>query len=228
MENYPRLQIISLIDTKWANHIYKFIQEYPEFIPYVYVAPLYKLEPIPYPHISSLFHGIIHYICSAGVRYSYASKQWDYIHTFLNHDSWDTIMNSIYQLSIDKNIQPKKRLIYFNLCQVMNKHNLNHMNITISHLKLLQKEVKGIGPSCVAWCKKYFTMDDDCIEYTDIGFITGFNHLYQTHNIITRKQKIKEWIDKGFGRIANLMVSNIKPNMLPNPKFTGVTLNYIK
>lgn len=91
----------------------------------------------------------------------------------------------------------------------MNQNNLNHKNLTVSHLKLLQKNVSGIGDGCIAWCKKYFTVEDDCIEYTDIYFKKGFEKIYKIDSLSQRKQKAKEWQDKKFGRIANLMVIQV-------------------
>ena len=91
----------------------------------------------------------------------------------------------------------------------MNQNNLTHMNLNISHLTALQKNVPGIGVGCVAWCKKYFSLDEDCLEYTDINFIKGFKKLYDSDSLALIKQKVNEWKNNKFGRIANLMVLQI-------------------
>ena len=91
----------------------------------------------------------------------------------------------------------------------MTENNLDHKNLNTSHLNLLQKNLSGIGVGCIAWCKKYFTTDEDCIEYTDINFKKGFEKIYKIDSLSQRKQKAKEWQNKNFGRIANLMVLQV-------------------
>ena len=204
-----RLELISQINPIWAVTISNFIEEYPEFKQYVYMAPVNQIEPIPYKNVSTLFQAIMHYICSAGVRYTYAFKQWEIIYPLINLDNWENIIENVMLLRNNTNIQNKKREIYFNLCRFMNENNLTHKTLTVAHLKNLQKNLSGIGEGCIAWCKKYFTIDDDCIEYTDINFKKGFAKLYKTESIAIRKQKAKEWQEKGFGRIGSLMVLQI-------------------
>jgi hypothetical protein len=204
-----RLQLISQINPIWAITISNFIEEYPEFKKYVYMAPINQIEQIPYKNVTTLFQAIMHYICSAGVRYTYAVKQWEIIYPLINLDDWENIIENSILLRNNTNIQNKKREMYFNLCRFMNENNLTHKNLNVSHLKNLQKNVSGIGEGCIAWCKKYFTIDDDCIEYTDINFKKGFEKLYNTDSLTLRKQKAKEWQEKSFGRIGSLMVLQI-------------------
>ena len=159
-----RLEYISQIDPIWAITIYEFMNDYPEFCKYNSLIPLHSRESIPYKNVSTLFQGVMHYICATGVRYSYAIKQWELIYPFINTDSWETIVENATALETNPTIQPKKRAIYSELIHFMNDHGLNHHTIRTSHLSLLQKNISGIGVGCVAWCKKYFTFDDDCIE----------------------------------------------------------------
>jgi hypothetical protein len=204
-----RLELISQINPIWDVTISNFIEEYPEFKQYVYMAPVNQIEPIPYKNVSTLFQAIMHYICSAGVRYTYAFKQWEIIYPLINLDKWENIIENVMLLRNNTNIQNKKREIYFNLCRFMNENNLTHKNLNISHLDLLKKNVPGVGDGCIAWCKKYFSLDDDIVEYTDINFKKGFQKLYNTDSLSLRKQKAKEWKEKGFGRIGGLMVLQI-------------------
>ena len=204
-----RLELISQINPIWAVTISNFIEEYPEFKQYVYMAPVNQIEPIPYKNVSTLFQAIMHYICSAGVRYTYAFKQWEIIYPLINLDNWENIIENVMLLRNNTNIQNKKREIYFNLCRFMNENNLTHKTLTVAHLKHLQKNISGIGEGCIAWCKKHFTLDDDCIEYTDIGFKKGFNKVYNTDLLALRKRKATEWQEKGFGRIGSLMVLQV-------------------
>lgn len=204
-----RLELINMINPVWAATIYNFIQQYPEFKPYEYLIPINEIEPIPYKNVNTLFEAIIHYICSAGVRYTYAIKQWELIYPLINCDDWETVIENSINLRDNPHIQNKKREIYFNLVQFMNENNLNHKNLTVSHLKILQKNISGIGVGCIAWCKRYFTFHDDCIEYTDIYFKKGFVKIYDTTSLTLRKQKAEEWQNNNFGRIANLFIMQI-------------------
>lgn len=204
-----RLNFIAQINPVWAITICEFFEDYPEFKPYDYMTPIKPIETIPYKNVNTLFQAIMHYICAVGISYNYAIKQWDIIFPLINHDSWDTIFENMLLLKNNTNIQNKKRKIYYNLCQFMNQYNLTHMNLNISHLAILQQKVPGIGIGCVAWCKKYFSLDDDCLEYTDINFVRGFKKLYDSDSLALIKQKANEWNDKKFGRIANLMVLQI-------------------
>lgn len=204
-----RLELISLINPEWGLIISNFMEEYPEFKPYLFMAPINPIETLPYTNVNTLFQAIMHYICAVGVRYTYAVKQWQIIYPLINCDDWEKILENSINLQNNINIQNKKREIYYNLCQFMNENNLNHKNLNVSHLKLLQKNVSGIGDGCIAWCKKYFTIDDDCIEYTDIYFKKGFQKIYHTDSLASRKQKAKEWEEKKFGRIGNLMILQV-------------------
>jgi hypothetical protein len=204
-----RLEFISQINPVWAVTISNFMDEYPEFKPYLFMAPINPIEPLPYTNVNTLFQAVMHYICAVGVRYTYAVKQWQLIYPLINCDEWEIIIENSINLQNNANIQNKKREIYYNLCQFMNENNINHKNLNVSHLKLLQKNVSGIGDGCIAWCKKYFTLDDDCVEYTDIYFKKGFAKIYHTDSLSSRKIKAKEWQEKKYGRIGNQMILQI-------------------
>lgn len=204
-----RLELISQINPVWAVTISEFMDAYPEFKIYAYMAPINQNEPIPYQNVNTLFQGIMHYICAVGVKYTYAINQWSIIFPLINLNSWETIMTNLVSLKNNPNIQNKKRDIYYNLCKFMDENNLNHTNINIEHLELLKTCVAGIGDGCVSWCKRYFSTDSNCVEYTDIMFKRGFEKLYNTQSLALRKQKANEWQKKGFGRIGNLMIMQI-------------------
>lgn len=204
-----RLELISQINPAWAVNIYSFIEAYPEFAPYIYLAPINKTEPIPYQNVNTLFEAIMHYICAAGVKYTYAINQWQIIYSLICCNKWNTIIDNFKNIHTNTNIQNKKRDIYYKLLEYMNNNNLNHENLNVQHLELLKKNVSGIGDGCIAWCKKYFTSDDECVEYTDINFKKGFEKIYNTNSIAQKKQKAIEWQQRGFGRIGNLMVIQI-------------------
>jgi hypothetical protein len=212
MSRFPVVDFIkySMGDPIWGSTVERFLLTYPEFQEYVHVAPMCSREPIPYPNVTTLFESIMHYICSSGVRYDYAYYQWETIYPLISaeHD-WTEIVLNIESMRSDSRIQPKKRDIYYGLCSYMIDNGLDHTNVSLSDLKAISEKVNGIGPGCVAWCKKYYTSDDDCVEYTDINFKKGFHKLYNTDSLSDRKKKSEEWRSAGFGRIANLFVQNI-------------------
>lgn len=204
-----RLEYISQINPEWSVTIFHFIETYPEFKPFTLMAPINPIEPVPYENVNNLFQGIMHYICAVGVRYDYAYKQWKIIYPLINYDDWKIILENTKNLKNNLTIQHKKKDIYYHLCNFMNENNLNHKNLNISHLDFLRKNISGIGDGCVSWCKRYFTNDDNFIEYTDIYFRKGFKKLYGTDSLSLRKEKTKEWLEKGFGRVCNLMILQI-------------------
>jgi hypothetical protein len=206
MDKDHRFQFITQQNPLWAVTIYTFFEEYPEFQPYAYLVPLSPHESCPYPGIDTLFHAILHYICAAGVRYDYAARQWSIILKLLSSD-WDLIVANLN--FNNSSLQNKKKQIYIDVCAFMNENGLTHETLDMSHLPAMKAQVKGIGDGCLAWCKKYFTTDDNCVEYTDIAFKKGFQTLYGTSNVSQRKKKAEEWVEKGFGRIGGLMVLQI-------------------
>lgn len=201
-----RLSYVANTNPEWAQTIIRFFEAYPEFADYSYRLPLRPIEPVPYTNVNNLFQAVLHYVCATGVRYSYAVAQWITVYEAINVDTWEQIMVNVEALRNNPVIQNKKRELYYQLCSFMNQNGIDHISLSVSHLPLLQKNVKGIGEGCVAWCRKYFSTEDDCVEYTDIGFKKGFLKLYKKDSLSERKKKSKEWVEKGFGRIANLMV----------------------
>jgi hypothetical protein len=200
--------IIQLIrDPEWSATVQRFFIEYPEFQEYRHLVPLRPKESIPYDNVKTLFESIVHYIASAGVRYTYAYNQYQMIYQRMQVSDPIEILK---ELETDPKVQPKKRPIYSGLASYMTRKGLTTETLRMEHMKDLAMSVKGIGPGCVAWCKKYFTQDDDCIEYTDINFMKGFKVLYGEHKLKDRKLKSDEWKAKGFGRLVNVFVQNIE------------------
>lgn len=203
------------MDINWHDTICCFLMDYPEFKPVGHLAPSLPNYRIPYTNVNTLFQAIMHYICAVGVRYSYAIEQWKIIYPLINVDTWEDIVKSMKRINDheDPRIQNKKRPIYYNLCVFMSANNLTHTTIIPSNIIDIKQNVSGIGDGCVAWVKKFFTTDDDCVEYTDIIFKKGFKCVYGEDSLAMRKKKTKEWVSKGYGRIANYMVMTCSNGM---------------
>ena len=208
-----RLALIGAINPEWATTIIDFVHAYPEFGDHLERVPLRPREPIPYTNVRSLYEAILHYLCAAGVRYNYAIRQWNLVvfPLLAGANDWSTILANVDIVKDHPDIQPKKRDMYVSLCQAMVEMDITPTTLTMAHLKALRQQVKGVGDGCVAWCKKYFSNDDDCLEYTDIVFKKGFQVLYHTKSAKDIKAKCKEWQERGFGRIANLFVLALSP-----------------
>lgn len=203
-----KLALICAINPEWGTVVIDFVQSYPEFREYLDLAPLRPREPIPCTNVRTLYEAVMHHICATGVRHQYAVEQWNtLVYPLLaGGNDWATILSNLEAVRTHPDIQPKKRDMYVSVCQTMVELGVTHTTISMRHLKELRKRVKGIGDGCVAWCKKYFSNDDDCLEYTDIVFKKGFYVLYRTKSAKNIRAKCKEWQAKGFGRIANLFV----------------------
>lgn len=204
-----KLEIIQLVNPEWGILLQCFLMDYPEFKPYSYRLPMSPSYPLPFENVNTLFQAIFYYICASGVNFNYALKQWEYIYPLINTNNWEELCERVMNFRADQRIQPKKREIYYNICEFMKLQNLTHNTIQPDNVSLLKENVKGIGVGCIAWIKKHFTSSDDCVEYTDIYFKKGFKILYKNDTLKMRKNKADEWKEKGYGRLANYMVLGI-------------------
>lgn len=206
-----RLEFIYTINPEWSNQIVSFMCDYPEFQPYMNRAPLTPICTIPYKNVHTVFQAVLYYVCASGVRFSYALEQWDIIYPcILETKTWTEIVQNVSRLKDDARIQKKKREIYHNICVLMDSHSITHIHLQNNPelISMFRTQVSGIGDGCVAWIYRYFTLRDDCVEYTDFCFRKGFRVIYGADKDTTsfRKKRAKEWTEKKVGRIANLMV----------------------
>lgn len=101
MSSDERILYMLQTNPRWADTVLRFVDSYPEFIPYMDRVPVCSNHTMPYEGVTTLFLGLMHYVCSAGVRYDYALAQWRQIRAPL-------LQNSDLPIST----QPKKRPIY--------------------------------------------------------------------------------------------------------------------
>jgi hypothetical protein len=205
-----RINQITQINPVWAANINEFLNKYPEFKQYEYLVPISPVTGPQYKNVNTLFEGLMWYICAAGVRYTYAVKQWQIIYPLIEqtlNNTWSIVYSNITtKLDIIGGIQPKKLSIYKHVMQYMRTNNITHIDITIADIYNICNTVNGVGDGCLAWCKRCFTGDDDCVEYTDIKFKKGFMKIYHVDTLALRKQKAREWANLGFGRISSMMI----------------------
>ncbi len=79
-------------------------------------------------------------------------------------------------------------------------------NINKEDIKDMKEDVKGVGEGCVGWSVRYYSLDDDCVECSDGYFVKGYKILYENVNKSNMIKRVNIWKEKGYGRIANLMV----------------------
>lgn len=206
------IELIHAVNPEWGNRIFMFLCDYPEFQPYMHLAPLSPKCTIPYANVHSVFQAILYYVCASGVRFSYALQQWELLY-ISDSASWEETVQHFARLKDDPRIQKKKREIYFNICMCMVQHSITkqQLNETPELVSIFRTHVSGIGDGCVAWVHRYFTLRDDCVEYTDICFRKGFRIVYGAEKDTTRfrKQMVAEWNQKQMGRVANLFIFRI-------------------
>ena len=46
-----RIEFISETDPMWASTIISFFNDYPEFVNYAYLVPLFRTDPMPYKNV---------------------------------------------------------------------------------------------------------------------------------------------------------------------------------
>ena len=204
-----RLLQISLLNPEWAVNISEFITTYPEFRPYLYMAPMSPIIKLPHTEIKTLFDCFIWYVSQSGVKYSYAEKQLLIIFPLIKHPNWNTVHSNLISLQTNINIQPKKRQVYFNIANYMMIHNMTHNTFTIDNIIDISQQKIGVGDSCVGFCKGIYTNDDDGVECTDMYFMRAYNKIYGTDNRTHIKYKVDKWKLEGFGKIANMMMFQI-------------------
>lgn len=213
---------ISNIVNTWNGKVLSFMEEYPEF-KNIYrpgdINTVPPIVPIVYFEVNSFFRSVFHYVCSSGVRYSYAVEQWIILLKLLESDSWDIIASNILNIENDGSlinvmnsdqenqfaesikklfgkkkimqlkIQPKKINIYKSLINFMVSRNLTHKTLSVEHINEIRANVSGIGDGCYAWCKFHFTTDDDCIDYSDIIYIKSYDRIYNCKSTHTQRKK---------------------------------------
>ena len=73
----------------------------------------------------------------------------------------------------------------------------------------MRDDIRGLGDGYYAYIKNKYTQDEDCVEYTHIGFIKGFEKVYGRKDKAFILIKVNEYISSGFGRIANRFIFQI-------------------
>lgn len=204
-----RIEKIGLVDPEWAVQISLFLELYPEFNRYRNIASMTNKSTdidewwIP----KTLFEYCIYYPCSAGVREDYCKEQFKVIVKYLRSGDWMTICTGLQKFLLETNIQPKKRQIYWDIFSWINNHGLNNETITVQNVEQMKIDVKGLGDGFIGLIREQFSDNDNICQYTDIGYIKGFETLYGTRKGI--KEKSNEWMSMGFGRVATSFMFQI-------------------
>lgn len=91
----------------------------------------------------------------------------------------------------------------------MNIRGITKDNITIEQALEMQQHISGLGDGYLAYMRNKYTESDDCLSYTDINFLKGFEKVYGRKDRQFVRAKCAEFLQCKFGRIANGYCFNI-------------------
>lgn len=209
--NIDRIEFIGAKNPEWAVKLTQFMEMYPEFKRFRNIAPLdgYRTltgeDWLP----KTIFETVIYYACCAGVRYDYAIGQFKKIVSFLRSKDWISLNASLYNFLLSSSIQQKKQRVYWDIFCWMARHGITNETLTIDSALALKNDIVGLGDGYLAFMKLLYTSDDDCVQYTDIKFIKGFEKVYGKSKKSYIKEMAKKYIASGFGRVADVFMSQI-------------------
>lgn len=185
-----RLTLIKMIDPVWGTQVDDFLEAHPEFKPYTFLAPV-TTKPICDDPPKNVLEALMYYIALAGVHRTYGHKQKDLI--------WNTLRLNGYNITnmiatIGKSLQPKKREVYLEVEKYCKNHGIEPKDLTVDMvLDPRFKSIKGVGNGAISHVKLTYTDSMDIIDYTDRGFIRGFEHIYHTKSSSDIKRITASW-----------------------------------
>ena len=215
-----RLENVMQMDPEWGAEIAEFMNSNPEFKSYMKVLPYTrypmgygknKSEPLADPSMprnDSIIEHLIYYVCCAGVRYTYALKQWSAMCQVLRENGYN-IGAMVDRLETTLPLQPRKIQVYRDIQTWLTNHDLKPSEMTLETVTAPTFKVKGVGAGAIAHLKKFFGNSASmagAVEYTDRGFIGGFCKVYGLEKKPTTAQimkKVQEWGD--FKAVGNVM-----------------------
>ena len=151
-------------EPEYAVAINEFVEQNPQFKPYLYLIPKNYKPPVP-KEVTSVKHCIIYYICNTGVRASFSQK------LFKN------IFNSHYTLKNDI----EKTLIFVNKSKKESIKQALLLPEDFSIESFKQNKIQGIGVSGFCFLLSSFSPFyeiKNLTSYTDIVFCKGLQKIY--------------------------------------------------
>lgn len=201
-----RIEKIGLQKPEWAVELNNFLERFPEFQQFRQIAPLDATLPKTTDDEKdpqTIFETIIYYVANTGVRFSYALQQFDLLRVFIRSYNWEQNLYYLQWFLNSYNIQPKKKDIYWNIYGYMNQRGITKDNITIENALEMQQYISGLGDGYLAYMRNKYTKSDDCLSYTDINFLKGFDKVYGRKDKKIVKEKCNEFLENNYGRVAN-------------------------
>lgn len=211
-----RLEYIAIDDPEWAFKLSDFMIKFPEFAKFRAISPKSSILSSEIWMPKTLFENIIYYAAASGVRYDYALDQFKDIVSFIRNENWgnsntrwENVNANLYGYLNRSTMTLKRKTLYWDIFCWMGNRKITDQNLTVKDALLMKSDIKGLGDGYYAYIKKMFTTDDDCIEYTDRNFIKGFDKVYGKTDPRFIQEKISQFLNCGFGRIANLFMFQI-------------------
>ncbi len=219
-----RLTVVLLTNPSYGEKIISFMENNPEFLKVGHLISLTEY-PVNYnknpgekfnPEAPTcIFEQILYYVAESGVNSNYGRKQWKFMFEFMrdHQDSKDVMSDLLSHCdSVEFKIQPKKRSIYESLKEQLEELDVLPYELTYEQAMEMCKNTKGIGNGCITHLAMLYGDDKDVTpDYTDRGFVEGFQKFYKLDHKPTKKEmlgKTKKWSDtKGGIKIGNSIIN---------------------
>jgi hypothetical protein len=216
-----RLSIIAEINPNYAIKIMDFMENHPEFLEIGRMIPLTELpygynrnygEVFDNSRPDCVLEHLVHYIAESGVNSSYAAKQWKEISNYMRNGKdirKNNVLENLNSFASEKSfkIQPKKVAIYENLNNLLKEYKIfPNYSLTYDQFIKIFHRLKGVGNGCFNHMTMIWGTENDrkniTPDFTDIGFVKGFQKFYKLDNKPTKKQMLdiaSKWSDKEIG-----------------------------
>jgi predicted nucleotidyltransferase len=182
--NLARLNLIKSIDPEWANMIMSFVDKFPEFYPYIYMAAITR-KAVFDVKLNTVKEMLIYYVCHAGVKNSYGDMLWE----------------KVKEKDYTK-IPLKKKETILEILKLNEKD--------LSTPEAIEKiNISGVGYGAKKFVLSQRFDDLNTIDYTDRIFQNGLIKLYSLPKrpTPTQARKLTErWKETGIAGVGNMFV----------------------
>ena len=203
-----RLSYLFHVNPSYAGEILELMTHNPEFLSIGHLIALTerpvhfnlnKNEVYNKEAPANVFEFLMYYIAEAGVNARYGHAQWIKIRDYIR-------LHRENPFPLNLELQPKKQQVYKDIHQACLIHYIKPYELTINHVILFQKQIKGIGDGCITFLQSLYLDDVTLPNYSDIGFKKGFMKFYKMDKQPTKKQvfeKSKDWSNM---KIVNMLM----------------------
>lgn len=181
-----------MVDPIWGTQVDDFLEAHPEFKPYAYLAPATDKPVSDGNDPQNVLEALLYYIALAGVHRNYGHKQKDIIWSKLRVNGYNIadMVSSTGDL-----LQPKKREVYLEVEKYCKARGVEPVDLTVNMvLDPGFKSIKGVGNGAITHIKLHYTDSMDIVDYTDRGFVAGFEKVYHTRSPADIRRITSGWV----------------------------------